>query len=423
MTDASAVLAAHVADLCARAPVAARAVAQLTDAQRRRALHAAADALAAAGDAIRAANARDVEQAGRDGLAPAMVDRLRLDGKRLDGVIADLRAVAALPDPVGAVLEERTIAQGVRAQKLAVPIGVVAIIFESRPNVTVDTAALCLRSGNACILRGGKEAVFSNQALATAFRAGLAAAGVPEDAVQLVAHTERVLIAQLLKRDDAIDLVVPRGGEALIRHVVEVSRVPVIKHDKGVCSLYVHAAADLAMAERLIVNAKVQRPGVCNAVEHILVDAAIAARALPALAATLTAQGVAVRADARAAPLMPGATAASDDDFRTEFLDKILAVRVVDGLEAAIAHTHAYGSHHSDGIITADTAAAERYLAAVDSACVYHNASTRFTDGGQFGFGAEVGISTNRVHARGPMGLRELCTYKWVCRGSGQVRA
>jgi glutamate-5-semialdehyde dehydrogenase len=412
----------HVDDLCRRARPAARQAALMTPARRRNALLAAAEALAADAEAIRAANAHDVEQGRSEGLSAAMVDRLRLDGKRLDGVIADVRAVAELPDPTGVVLEERTIAQGIAAQKVAVPMGVVAIIFESRPNVTVDTAALCLRSGNACILRGGKEAVHSNRALAAAFRRGLEKTGCDPDLVQLVQIQDRSLIEALLIRDDAIDLCVPRGGEALIRAVVSCSRVPVVKHDKGVCSLYVHAAADLDMALKLIVNAKCQRPGVCNAIENLLVDAAIAPRFLPVLAAEMAKQAVALRADERALPLLPGATAATEDDWTTEYLALILAVKVVDGIDQAIAFTERFGSHHSDGIVTADTAAAERYLADVDSACVYHNASTRFTDGGQFGFGAEVGISTNRAHARGPMGIRELCTYKWVCRGNGQVR-
>lgn len=415
-------LRAHVADLCARALPAKRQVALLPDSARRLALMAAADALAANADAIRAANAKDVTQAERDGLAPAMIDRLRLDGKRLDGVIADLRDVATLPDPVGVVLEERIIAQGIKAEKLAVPIGVVAIIFESRPNVTIDAASLCLRSGNACILRGGKEAVHSNRALATAFRAGLSNAGVNPDAVQLVQEQDRALIPLLLSRDDALDLVVPRGGEALIQAVVACSKVPVIKHDKGVCSIYVHTHADQEMALKLILNAKVQRPGVCNSIENVVVDRAIAAQFLPRLATTLAGAKVEARADAEARKLMPGAKAATEADWSTEYLALILAVKVVADLDEAISFTEKYGSHHSDSIITHDTAAAERYLAEVDSACVYHNASTRFTDGGQFGFGAEVGISTNRVHARGPMGIRELCTYKWVCRGSGQAR-
>ena len=421
--DASATLAAHVDDLCRRARPAARAVALASGEQRRRAVLAAADALAADAVAITAANARDLDQGRSDGLAPAMIDRLQLDEKRLESMVADLRAIADLPDPVGRRLEARPIAQGVAMEKIAVPIGVVAIIFESRPNVTVDAAGLCLRSGNACILRGGKEAVHSNRALAAAVRRGLASAGLPADAVQLVMEQDRALVPLLLARDDAIDLAIPRGGESLIRSVVACSKVPVIKHDKGVCSLYVHAAADLDMALRLVVNAKVQRPGVCNAIENLLIDAAIAPVFLPRLAAEMATHGVELRADAEALPLLPGAIPASEADWSTEYLALILAVKTVPGLEEAIRFTDRYGSHHSDGIVTADTQVAERYLAAVDSACVYHNASTRFTDGAQFLLGAEVGISTNRVHARGPMGLAELCTYKYVLRGTGQVRA
>jgi glutamate-5-semialdehyde dehydrogenase len=352
-----------------------------------------------------------------------MIDRLRLGGKRLDSVIADLRLVATLPDPVGQVLERRTIAQGIKTEKISVPIGVVAIIFESRPNVTIDAASLCLRAGNACILRGGKEAVHSNRALADAFRAGLKKVGVNPDAVQLVQEQDRALIPLLLSRDDALDLVVPRGGEALIKAVVACSKVPVIKHDKGVCSLYVHSKADLRMAITLVLNAKCQRPGVCNAIENLWVDRAVAAKFLPALSKALQKANVEVRADERARSLMPSAKRATVEDWTTEYLALTLAVGVVDNLDDAIMKTETFGSHHSDGIITKDKKAAERYLAEVDSACVYHNASTRFTDGGQFGFGAEVGISTNRVHARGPMGIRELCTYKWLCRGTGQARA
>ncbi len=413
----------HVDELCRRARPAAAAVAVLPDAVRQRAIRAAADALAADAPAIQAANAEDLAQAGRDGLSSAMIDRLRLDGKRLDGVIADLRAVADLPDPVGQVLAEFTIAKGVKTQKVAVPIGVVACIFESRPNVTVDIAGLCLRSGNACILRGGKEAMHSNRALAVALRRGLASVGVPEDAVQLVQDQDRALIPALLAREDAIDIVVPRGGEGLIRAVVACSKVPVIKHDKGVCSVYVHASADLDQAESIVLNGKVQRPGVCNAIENLVVDRAIAAMALPRLGAALAKAGVELRGDAEALPHLPaGAVPATDADWTTEYLDLILAVKVVADLDAAIRFTNTCGSHHSDAIIAQDPAAAECYLAQVDSACVYHNASTRFTDGGQFGFGAEVGISTNRLHARGPMGLAELCTYKYVCRGTGQIR-
>ncbi len=413
----------HVDELCRRARPAGRHLACLDDATRIAALQAAAEAIEAAVSGILEANAKDLAAARSEGLAPAMIDRLQLDPQRLAGVVADLRAVAAQADPVGRILDQRTIAQGLRMQKVAVPLGVICIIFESRPNVTVDAAALCVRSGNACILRGGKEAVHSNRALAAAFRSGLEHAGLPADAVQLVQEQDRALIPILLSRDDAIDLVVPRGGEGLIRRVCEVSRIPVIKHDKGVCSLYIHAAAEPAMAVELAVNAKCQRPGVCNAIENLLVDAAIAERILPALGEALLAAGVELRADQRAIRLLPGASPASESDWDEEYLALILAVKVVDNLEDAIAFTNRHSSHHSDGIISADTAAAERYLREVDSAAVYHNASTRFTDGAQFGLGAEVGISTNRLHARGPMGISELCTYKYVVRGEGQARA
>ena len=416
-------LDSHVSDLCLRARPAARALARLDEGRRRAALHAAADALTAHADDILAGNARDLARGVSDGLSAALLDRLRLDGGRLAGVVRDLRAVAALPDPVGQVVERRVIAQGMPAEKVLVPIGVIAIIFESRPNVTVDAAALCLMAGNACILRGGKEAVESNRALASAFRAGLAAAGLDPDVVQLVQEQDRALIAKLLARDDAIDLVIPRGGEALIKAVVACSRVPVIRHDKGVCSLYVHRDADLDLALRLVVNGKCQRPGVCNALENLLVDAAVAEFFLPRLGEEMRRQQVELRADPRALPLLPGAVPATAADWDSEYLALILAVAVVDSLDAALDFTERHSSRHSDGIVTRDPAAAERYLREVDSACVYHNASTRFTDGGQFGFGAEVGISTNRLHARGPMGLRELCTYKWVVRGHGNVRA
>jgi len=418
-----AAISEHVAELCRVARPAARQAAALSDHAKRDALLAAATAIDAAAPAILAANALDLAYAAQEGLSTAMVDRLRLDAKRLSSVVADLRSVAHLPDPVGRVLERFQIIQGIPTEKIAVPIGVVAIIFESRPNVTVDAAALCLRSGNACILRGGKEAVHSNRALAAAFRQGLQAAGVDPNVVQLVQEQDRRLIEVLLARDDAIDVVVPRGGEALIRMVVACSKVPVIRHDKGVCSLYVHAAADIPMALRLVVDAKVSKPGVCNAIENLLVDAAIAPRFLPLLATAMAKHQVELRADAQALPLLPGAIPASVEDWTTEYLALILAVKTVIGLDEAITFTNRYGSQHSDGIITADIPAAERYLREVDAACVYHNASTRFTDGGQFGFGAEVGISTNRLHARGPMGLNELCTYKYVVRGHGETRS
>jgi glutamate-5-semialdehyde dehydrogenase len=413
----------HVADLCTRARLASRLAMGMDDASKQRALLSSAQALERCEAEVLAANALDLAAARGDGLSAAMIDRLRLDHQRYAAVVSDLRAVASLPDPVGRVLERFTITQGIPAEKIAVPIGVVAIIFESRPNVTIDAAALCLRSGNACILRGGKEAIHTNRALAQAFRQGLREAGAEGDLVQLVQEQDRRLIAVLLSRDDAIDVVVPRGGEALIRMVVACSKVPVIRHDKGVCSLYVHADADIEMALALVIDGKCSKPGVCNAIENLLVDQHIAPRFLPRLSQEMHARQVELRADPEALAYLPHGLPASEEDWSCEYLALILAVKTVTGLDQAIAFTNRYGSQHSDGIITANTQAAERYLREVDAACVYHNASTRFTDGGQFGFGAEVGISTNRLHARGPMGLAELCTYKYVLRGQGQVRS
>ncbi|MFW5846056.1 MAG: glutamate-5-semialdehyde dehydrogenase, partial [Planctomycetota bacterium] len=415
-------LHAHVEDLCRRARPAARALATCPDAERRQALEAIAGAIEAAAPDILSANRSDLERATADGLSAAMIDRLRLDEDRLAGVVADLRGVRDQADPVGRVLEERPLRNGIRLQKVSVPIGVVCIIFESRPNVTVDAAALCLRSGNACILRGGKEAVASNRAFAAAIRTGLEAADRSGDSVQLVMDQDRALIGELLKRDDAIDLVVPRGGEGLIRAVVEQSRIPVVKHDKGICSLYVHSAADLDQALPIVVNAKCQRPGVCNAIENLLVDRTILADFLPPLEAELRARNCEIRADEAARAHLQQAAAATEADWDTEYLDLILSIRTVEDVGEAVAFTNAHGSQHSDGILTTDMTAADSYLAGVDSACVYHNASTRFTDGAMFDLGAEVGISTNRLHARGPMGVAELCTYKYVLRGTGQVR-
>lgn len=413
----------HVEELCTLARPAGRAVSLLTDAQRQATLESIATTIEAQADTILAANQQDLAAAKEQGLSMALVDRLRLDAGRLAGVVADLRGVAAQVDPIGRVLEERVLANGIRLQKVSVPIGVICIIFESRPNVTVDAAALCLRSGNACILRGGKEAVHSNRAFAQAIRSGLQQAGVDPAAVQLVREQDRALVGALLKRDDAIDLVVPRGGESLIRAVVEQSRIPVIKHDKGICSLYIHASADITRAIAIVLNAKCQRPGVCNAIENLLIDRALAPTALPLLEEALTAEGVTLRADTAALAHLKQAQPASEADWDTEYLALILSIKTVDGVAEAIAFTNAHGSQHSDGIIAEDRGAAEAYLAGVDTACVYHNASTRFTDGAMFGLGAEVGISTNRLHARGPMGVGELCTYKYVLRGEGHIRA
>ena len=344
---------------------------------------------------------------------------------RLQHLAESVREVAALPDPVGDVLEESTRPNGLRIRKLRVPIGVIGIIYEARPNVTIDCAVLCLKSGNACILRGGKECFQTNTALVALIQQALAG-GLPADAVQLVPTTDRAALLTLLKLDTLIHCVIPRGGENLIRFVAENSTIPVIKHYKGVCFVYVDAAADLAMAARITVNAKASRPSACNAAEQLLVHRAVAAQFLPDVGRALVAQKVQLRCDAASAAVLAAAsvphTAAAAADYTTEFLDYVIAVRVVDSLDAAIATINRDSSNHSDAIVTADAAAARRFLAEVDSATVYWNASTRFTDGFEFGYGAEIGISTDRLHARGPMGLRELCTHKFVIEGTGQVR-
>lgn len=420
-------LAQQIRELAQRARVAAATVALAPSEVKDRALGAMADALLAARAAILAANAADVAAGERAGLSAAMLDRLRLDERRVQAMADAVRGVAALPDPVGRTQREWAHANGVRFAKVSVPIGVIGIIYESRPNVTSDAAALCLKAGNAVILRGGSESFASNQAIAHALAAGLAAAGLPAEAVQLIPSTEREAVKQLCGLTGLVDLVIPRGGRSLIEAVVAHARVPVIKHYDGICALYVDAAADIAMAEQIALNAKCQRPGVCNAIETLLLHRAIAPRFLAGAGRALLERGVQLRGDAETLALLGGAqpprvVAANAEDFRTEFLDLILAVKVVGSAGEAIAHIAAHGSHHSDAIVTDDAAVAEKFLNAVDSAVVYWNASTRFTDGGEMGFGAEIGISTDRLHARGPMGLEELTTYKYVARGIGQVR-
>ncbi|PAW76121.1 MAG: glutamate-5-semialdehyde dehydrogenase [Pedosphaera sp. Tous-C6FEB] len=419
--------------LAQQAKAASRALAKLSTADKNAALLAMADALQASGPALQVANAKDMATGAAMGLSGAMLDRLKLDDQRIAAMAKGLREVAALPDPVGRVLDDRTRPNGLHLQKLATPIGVVVIIYESRPNVTADAASLCFKTGNATILRGGKEALHSNTSIAeTMVAAGRAVLGerFPAHAIQVVPTTDREAIPALLSLTQYVDLCMPRGGEGLIRAVTECSKVPVIKHYKGVCHVFVHAAADLAMAERIVLNAKVQRPAVCNAAETLLVDQAVAEKFLPAIAAQLWAKNVELRADAATRTVLAPQLstnnsqlkAASDADFFTEYNDYILNVRIVADVTAAIAHINHYGSAHSDSIVTRDEAAARQFLAEVDSAAVYWNASTRFTDGGEFGMGAEIGISTDKIGARGPMGLDELCTYKWLGFGSGQIR-
>jgi glutamate-5-semialdehyde dehydrogenase len=412
----------RVTEIARTAKKASRALALAPTAVRDAALRAAAQALRADEAAILEANAKDLAAAKAKGLTDAMTDRLRLDHARLEDIAVACEAVAKLPDPVGEVTEDWTRPNGLRIIRRRVPIGLVAIIFESRPNVTVDAAALCLKSGNGCVLRGGSEAIHTNIALSKSFATGLRAAGLPAEAVTLLPFTDREAVPALGSLRGIVDIIVPRGGPGLIEAVVNSAKVPVIKHDAGICHVYVHAQADLAMAEQIVLNAKCQRPSACNALETLLVDASVAAKFLPQMAAALAAKNTEIRACAQSLPLMPGAKAATEQDFRTEHLGLILNVKIVAGLAEAVAHVEDYGSHHSDAIITADESAARAFLAQIDSACVYWNASTRFTDGGEFGFGAEVGISTDRLHARGPMGIRELTTWKFEIVGQGQVR-
>jgi glutamate-5-semialdehyde dehydrogenase len=407
---------------------ASRELARLTPAQKNDCLRAMADALEADCAALLEANAVDMAAGRQSGLAPAMLDRLRLDEKRVAAMARGLREVADLPDPTGRVLNERVRPNGLRLQKVATPIGVIVIIFESRPNVTADAASLCFKSGNATILRGGREALHSNEAIA---RCMIAAARktlpeFPLHAIQVVPTTDRDAIRELLSLTQYVDLCIPRGGEGLIRAVMECSRVPVIKHYKGVCHVYVDESADFKMAERIVINAKTQRPGVCNAMEKLLVDRKIAADFLPSMGRHLAEKKVELRADPAALevlkPAVPGVKPATEQDWSAEYLDLILAVRVVNGVQEAIDHINKYGSAHTDTIVTANESHARAFLNQVDSASVFWNASTRFADGGEFGMGAEIGISTDKIGARGPMGLEELTTYKWMGFGSGQVR-
>lgn len=408
--------------ICESARDASRTLALASSDAKNAALLAAADAIDADANAILAANAEDVSDARARGLSAAMLDRLALTPERLAGITKAVREVVALPDPVGGVIAAWDRPNGLHIEKRRVPIGVIAVIFESRPNVTADTAALCLKAGNATVLRGGSEAFRSNLALARAFSRGVAAAGLPEASVRLVPFTDREAVPALCGMEGLVDLVIPRGGHGLVKTVVESARVPVIKHYHGICHVYVDTDADRDMASRIVVNAKCRRPGVCNAMETLLVDAAAAPDFLPRVARDLAEWRVELRADERARPLLPGSLAAAAADFDTEHLDLILNVAVVDGVSGALAHIARHSSKHSDAIVTANPATAETFLNAVDSAAVYWNASTRFTDGGEFGFGAEIGISTDKLHARGPMGLEELTTYKYRVTGSGQTR-
>nr|WP_295378154.1 glutamate-5-semialdehyde dehydrogenase [Pseudoxanthomonas sp.] len=401
---------------------AAQAIAQLSTAAKNTLLRAMAQALEDGRETILAANARDMEAAAAKGITGAMLDRLKLDEKRLAGIASAVREVAELPDPVGQVTREETRPNGIHIQRMRVPLGVVAMIYEARPNVTADAAALCLKAGNGVILRGGSEAIHSNTAIAAALRGALCAQGLPEAALTLVEDLRRETMVELLQLNDVIDLAIPRGGEGLIRFVAEHARVPVIKHYKGVCHLFVDASADPRLALRLLLDGKASRPGVCNALETLLVHRDIASSFLPMAAEALRGRGVQVRADDVARMSMPEASPVTEDDYAAEFLDLIIAVKVVDGLEPAIEHIRRFGSDHTEVIATGDAGHAERFVQALRSAVVMVNASSRFSDGGELGLGAEIGISTTRLHAYGPMGAESLTVERFVVRGEGQVR-
>ena len=412
------------ADLVARAERARAAAAKMAIADRSAkdaALEALADLIVERQDELLRANAEDVAQAQDDNLAAALVDRLVLNEKRLESVAQCVREIAAFDDPVGEMLGMQRRPSGIVAGQVRIPLGVIAMIYESRPNVTVDAAALCLKSGNAVLLKGGKEAKRSNAALGALVREGLASAGLPEDAVQVIPATSRQVTQALIGLSGLIDLLIPRGGEGLIRYVVDNARVPVVQHYKGVCHLYVDAAADVDMAYALIENGKMQRPGVCNALECALIHTSVAEALIPRLSQLIEA-GLEVRGDERSCALLPGAEAAGGDDWGEEFLAKILALRVVDDIDAALAHIARYGSNHTEAICTASYENAQRFQRQVDASCVMVNASTRFNDGAMLGLGAEVGISTTKLHAYGPMGLASLTSLKWVVQGSGQIR-
>ncbi len=427
MSADSADLAQLVTAIAQRARVASLALATTPAERKNAALLRLAELLPAASAELLAANALDLANAQANGLAVHQIERLTLTPAKLDHLAESVREVAALADPVGQELDAWTRPNGIRIRQVRVPIGVIGIIYEARPNVTIDCAILCLKSGNASILRGGKEIFHTNTAFAALIQRALADTGLPADAVQLIPTTDRAALNHLLKLDQLIHCIIPRGGESLIRFVAQNSTIPVIKHYTGVCFVYVDRAADLVMAERILINAKTQRPGVCNAAEQLLVHADIAAEALPRLASALVEKGVSLRCDSAAALILARAgvdhAPASPADYTAEFLDLVIAIRVVGSLDEAVATINRDSSGHTDAIITADEPAARRFQAAVDSAVVPWNASTRFNDGFEFGFGAEIGISTDRLHARGPMGLKELCTYKYLIDGTGQVRA
>ena len=417
-------LFSEIKEIAIRARKASLNLSSATTAEKNNALQAIARGIESNRKLLKEENEKDLAMAKENALPEAMVDRLRLTHERIDSMVKGLRQLIELPDPVGAVLETKERPNGLEINKVRVPIGVIGIIYESRPNVTIDCAGLCLKSGNASILRGGKEAMHSNRAMASIITEALQESPLPDDAVQLIPTVEREALNHLLTMDEYVHCIIPRGGEGLIRFVAENSRVPVIKHYKGVCNLFIDASADLNMAEKIAVSSKCGRPGVCNAIENLVVEASIAEEFLPRVAKQLTEQGCELFVDERAGTMLNDFTTrtATDEDYAEEFLDLRLAIKVVDSLDEAISFVNQYGSGHSESIITSNKKRAESFLNEVDASSVYWNASTRFTDGFEFGLGAEIGISTDRLHARGPMGLEELCTYKYQIIGNGQFK-
>jgi len=424
-------LTIQIHEIGAAARAAARILAVTPTETKNAALASMVNEIVAQASQILAANALDLEAGKQRGLSSAMLDRLKLDEKRLKSMSDGILTAASLPDPVGRILKEWTKENGLRFQKVSVPVGVIGIIYESRPNVTSDAAVLCLKSGNACILRGGSEAIHSNKAIASALQVGLGIAGLPEACIQLIPTTDREVVRILCEMEKHLDCLIPRGGKGLIETVASHARMPVIKHLDGICSLFVDKAADLTMARDILLNGKVQRPGVCNAIETLLLHRDIAAPFLAEGGKELLTRGVELRCDQESLALFSEALRsayatqlkeATEEDYKTEFLELILAVKIVDSVEEAIEHIETHGSRHSDAIVTADEITAEKFLNGIDSATLYWNTSTRFTDGGEFGFGCEIGISTDKLHARGPVGLEELTSYKYQIRGTGQIR-
>ncbi len=415
-------LHAAMLELGRAARAAARALARADSATKNRALIAAAAALRADAEAIIAANSRDLAAARIAGATPAFIDRLMLDAPRVEAMAKGVESVAQLKDPIGDVIADWTRPNGLRITRVRVPLGVIGVIYESRPNVTADAAALCLKSGNAVILRGGSESFHSSRAILAALHRGLATAGLPAACAQVVPTTDRAAVGEMLRMTGLIDIIVPRGGKSLIERVAAESRIPVIKHLDGICHVYIDGKADLAMARAVTLNAKMRRTGICGAAETLLVDRKVAGTHLLPILNDLIAAGCEVRGDAEVCAAEPRAIAATEADWGTEYLDAIISVKMVDGVDGAIAHIETYGSHHTDSIVTDDATAAEKFLNELDSAILLHNASTQFADGGEFGMGAEIGISTDKLHARGPVGVEQLTSYKYVVHGAGQTR-